>query len=67
MNLLRTAGYGDVKTEAGAVLGDGNTYTAISGKTAEGTGREYYIRISGDYLILLLQITQMDIKRLPLR
>ena len=52
VNLLRTAGYGDVKTEAGAVLGDGNTYTAISGKTAEGTGREYYIRISGDYLIL---------------
>ena len=39
VNLLRTAGYGDVKTEAGAVLGDGNTYTAISGKTAEGTGR----------------------------
>ena len=52
VNLLRTAGYGDVKTEAGAVLGDGNTYTAISGKTVEGTGREYYIRISGDYLIL---------------
>lgn len=46
-----SSGLEEVKKEEGIVLGDGNTYTKIMHTSAESLN-DYWIRVSGDYLVL---------------
>lgn len=46
-----SSGFEEVKTEEGVVLGDGNTYTKIT-QSVSNSHIDYWIRISGDYLVI---------------